>query len=180
MQDPKTNRSMVHVYTGDGKGKTTAALGLALRVVGWGGRVSIVQFIKGYPRIGEKLFAAICPDRYELKQFAVDRSPSIDVADVRARMPEAIAALDYARAAISSGKFDLVVLDEVNNAMHYGLIPVSEVLQMISNRPSHVEVVLTGRNAPQEVLDAADYVTVMTSVKHPIDRGVSSRKGVDY
>lgn len=180
MKDLRIRKSMVHVYTGDGKGKTTAALGLALRVIGWGGRASVIQFIKGYPDIGEAFFADACPQSFELKQFAQDSSPGIDESDVRARAQEARAALEYARRAISEGRYDLVVLDEINNAMHYGLIPAGEVLELLASRPSHVEVVLTGRGAPQEIIDAADYVTVMTSSKHPLEHGAASRRGIDY
>lgn len=176
----RIKKSMVHVYTGDGKGKTTAALGLALRVIGWGGRVSVIQFIKGYPDIGEAFFAGICPQCFELRQFAHDDSPGIKECDVRARVAEARAALDCARETISRGNYDLVVLDEINNALHYGLVSTREVLDMLAARPAHVEVVLTGRNAPQEILEAADYVTVMTGARHPLDRGIGSRKGIDY
>lgn len=173
-------RGLVHVYTGDGKGKTTAALGLCLRAIGWGGRACVVQFIKGYPNIGEGHFSTLLPEAFELKQFARDRSLAIDEAKVLSRADEAALALDYAREVIAGGAFRVVVLDEVNNAMRHGLVSVADVLELIAKRPAGVEIVLTGRGAPAQIVEVADYVTEMRSIKHPMDGGVGARKGIDY
>lgn len=174
------SKGLVHVYTGDGKGKTCAALGLALRAIGWGARVCVIQFIKGYPDIGELHFAAAQPGCLVLKQFAQDGALCIDEAKVKSREKEAAAALDYAREVLRRGEFDVVILDEINNAVHHGLIKLDDVLALIAERPASIELVLTGRNAPEKLIEAADYVTVMKSVKHPFDKGIRARKGVDF
>ena len=171
---------MVHVYTGDGKGKTTAALGLALRILGWGGRVCVVQFIKGYPEIGEAKFAAQLGERFVLRQFARDDSLAMDEGKALLRREEARAALEFARATIAEADYDLVILDEINNALHYGLLDLAHVIEMLESRPGGVEVVLTGRQAPAEVLAAADYVTEMRMIEHPFGSGHTARKGIDY
>lgn len=171
---------MVHVYTGNGKGKTTAALGLALRALGWGARVCDIQFLKGYPEIGEAKIAESFPDRFVLKQFVLDVSRAIDEAKVLERAQAANEAMYYAEEVVSGGEFDVVILDEINNALHYGLIDQARVLRMIEGKPAHVELVLTGRDAPSQIIDAADYVTEMVLVKHPFQKGIGARKGVDY
>lgn len=171
---------LVTVYTGPGRGKTTAALGLALRVLGWGGRVCVIQFVKGYPEIGEAKFADEFGDRFEVRQFAVDLTPSIREEDVLKRREAAVEALAYAEAAVSGGEYDLVILDEIDNALHYDLISLPRVLKLIENKPSHVELVLTGRDAPPEIVRAADYATEMLLIKHPFEKGVPARRGVDY
>lgn len=176
----RPNRGLVHVYTGAGKGKTTAALGVALRALGWGARICVVQFIKGYAQIGEARFAEELGDRLVLKQFAVDPARHIDEAKVRERQEAAAAAMEFAERAVAGGEYDLVILDEINNALHYGLIDTDRVLALIRGKPQHVELILTGRNAPQPIIDAADYVTEMKLVKHPFQRGVGARKGIDY
>jgi cob(I)alamin adenosyltransferase len=180
VSDPLLESGLVSVYTGSGRGKTTAALGLALRVLGWGGRVCVVQFIKGYPEIGEACFADTFGDRFELRQFATDATPSIREDDVLQRRAAAEDALGYAELAVAGGKYDLVILDEINNALHYRLISPSRVLKLIQTKPEHVELVLTGREAPAEIIEAADYVTEMKQVKHPFEKGISARRGVDY
>lgn len=172
-------QGLIHVYTGDGKGKTTAALGVAFRALGWGARVCMVQFIKGYAEIGEAKIAAELGDRFQLRQFALDMSRGIGEKKVAERRESAEAAMQYAESAVASG-FDLVILDEINNAMHYGLVDISRVLQMISNKPADVELILTGRNAPQEIIDAADYVTEMKLIKHPYQKGIPARPMFDY
>lgn len=173
-------KGLVTVYTGPGRGKTTAALGLALRVLGWGGRVCVVQFIKGYPEIGEGRFAQQFGDRFVLKQFAIDPTPSIREEDLPKRRQAAEQALAYAEATVSGGEYDLVILDEINNALHYGLIPLPRVLELVRTKPAHVELVLTGRDAPPEIVQAADYATEMLLIKHPFEKGIPARRGVDY
>jgi len=181
MNNPfKTNEGLVHVYTGDGKGKTTVALGLALRSIGWGARVCMVQFIKGYSNIGEAMFAESSSGRFVLKQFAIDTSRSIDEKKVAQRKQAADEAMTYAEQLIASEEFDVVILDEINNAMHFGLIDAEKVLKLIADRPQRVELVLTGRNAPESIINAADYVTRLEMVKHPYESNISARAGIDY
>jgi len=148
--------------------------------MGWGGQVCVIQFIKGYSNIGESHFALKHKNQFVLKQFALDPTPCISEADVVVRKQEAERAIRAAEETISGGKYDLVILDEVNNALHYGLIELSRVLALISKRPSSVEIILTGRCAPAEIVEVADYVTDMNLVKHPFQHGVAARKGIDY
>ncbi len=180
MTDHLLSNGLVSVYTGSGRGKTTAALGLALRVLGWGGRVCVVQFIKGYSEIGEARFAQKFNDRFVLKQFASSDDPSITENDLPHRRASAQEALSFSETAIADGKFDLVILDEINNAMHYNLVDMAHVMKMIQTKPVHVEVVLTGRGAPEQIIEMADYVTEMKLIKHPFESGITARRGVDY
>lgn len=176
----KISRGMVHIYTGDGKGKTTVALGLALRALGWGLKVMMVQFIKGYGEIGEIKFAEKYPEDFAIRQFAIDLKRNIDEQKVLERKKEAEEAMAFAEEVVNSAKFDVVILDELAIAVHFGLIDVERVLILIRNKPESVELVITGRNAPEKLLEAADYVTEMRLTKHPYERGVQARPGVDY
>ena len=180
MKNSAQQKGLIHVYTGDGKGKTTAALGVALRAMGWGARVCMVQFIKGYPEIGEARFARESGGRFVLEQFAVDPSRGIDEAKVLTRSAAVDQAMAYAEQAVSSGDYGLVILDEINNALHFGLVNLRRVLALIESKPSSVELILTGRDAPPEIIAAADYVTEMNLVRHPYQKGVGARKGIDY
>lgn len=168
-------RGYIHVYTGNGKGKTTAALGMSLRCICAGKRVFFGQFIKdwGYSelRAGEFL-----PD-FEIVQFGrgcfIDRDPTEE--DRRA----ACEGLIRCSQALQSGEYDLVVLDEVNVALFYGLFGVEDVIEVLERRDPGVEVVLTGRYAPQEIIDTADLVTEMREVKHYFNEGIRSREGIE-
>lgn len=180
MSERLLSKGLVSIYTGSGRGKTTAALGLAMRVLGWGGRVCVIQFIKGYSDIGELKFAEQFSDRFELRQFAADDSLSISEHKLSGRRQAAESALDYAQAIIIRGDYDLVILDEINNALHYELISLTRVVETIQTKPTHVELVLTGRQAPPELIEIADYVTEMSLIKHPFDKGVTARRGIDY
>ena len=172
------DRGYIHVYTGDGKGKTTAALGLALRAMGHGLRVFVIHFMKGNIRYGELEMARKLGPDLEIRQMGretfVNRE-NPDPEDVRL----AREALVLAGEVTGAGKYDLVVLDEVNVAVDFGLIPVDGVLELMRNRPKHVELVLTGRNAHPEVVAEADLVTEMKLIKHYYDRGVAAREGVE-
>lgn len=171
-------KGLVQVYTGDGKGKTSAAFGLVLRAVGRGFRVYVIQFIKGGFDYGE-LYAVKHLPNLELRAFGqgkfVTRMPP-DKKDV-ALAGEAFA---LAKRVVESGEYDVVVLDEVNVALHLGLLSVGEVVALIKNKPKHVELVLTGRYALEEIVELADLVTEMREVKHPYKRGVKPRKGIEY
>jgi len=168
----------VHVYTGDGKGKTTAALGVVLRALGHGLSTHIIYFMKGFTRYGEQAALDRLPgvsfQRFGLSSFT-------DPQRVRPEeRREAEKALEAAREAVMGGQFHLVVLDEVNVAVAFGLIPVEAVLGLLRDRPQGVEVILTGRKAPPEFIAAADLVTEMREVKHPFQQGVLARPGIDY
>ncbi|MCU0862080.1 MAG: cob(I)yrinic acid a,c-diamide adenosyltransferase [Methanomassiliicoccales archaeon] len=168
---------LVQVYTGEGKGKSTAAFGLALRAWGRGLRVCIIQFLKLGEDYGEvqavRRLAGI-----DLMQFGGEHF----VRKGRHRKEDAErarAGLEKAKEALTSGRFDLVILDEVNVAVDFGLLGPEEVLEAVRSR-GEVEVVLTGRNAPQAFLDEADLVTEMRMVKHPYDQGVEARPGIEF
>jgi cob(I)alamin adenosyltransferase len=171
-------RGLVQVYTGDGKGKTTAAVGLAVRAAGAGMRVAFVQFVKGGPRSGELGVLEGLGVRVERP---AERSTGLLGQglneDDRAAAADAWA---IAREAIVSGEYDLVVCDELNIAIAYGLVPEAEALEALDARPRHVEVVLTGRGATAAVADRADLVTEMVPRKHPFDSGVPARRGIEF
>ncbi len=160
----RLKQGMVQVYTGDGKGKTTCALGLALRATGQGFKVCMVQFMKGRDT-GEARAAARLAPEFTLRYFG---RPGL--VNLKAPDPEDLAlikaAWELARKAIGRGDYDLVILDEINLALAYGLIPLTEMLTLLRERPPFVEVVLTGRQAPPELMEFADLVTEMRPVKH--------------
>jgi len=174
----RLERGLVQVYTGDGKGKTSAAFGLALRASGRGLKVYVIQFIKGGFDYGE-LHAIDRLPNLELKAFGRGRfvmeKPPLDE-DVHT----ASEALAFAERIIKEGEHDLVILDEINVAVDLGLISLEKVLKMIGKRPEHVELVLTGRHAPTEIIEVADLVTEMREVKHPYCKGVPAREGIEY
>lgn len=170
-------RGLVQVYTGDGKGKTTAALGLALRAAGQGFRVYIAQFMKGIP-YGEVL-ALRQVAGITLRQFG--RAEWVHPERVREEDRQAAQeGLQAAKAAVFSGEYDLVILDEINVALAWGLLPQAEVLALVSAKPPPVELVLTGRYAPAKVMELADLVTEMKLVKHPYDKGIRARRGIEF
>jgi cob(I)alamin adenosyltransferase len=176
VSEQKLSKGYVQVYTGDGKGKTTAALGLALRASGHGMRTYIGQFMKGQ-QYGElealRDHPCIMLEQYgDLRCIRREEVTSKHVA-------QAQRGLEQAREAMLSGKYDIVVLDEVNVAIWFGLLGVEEVLAFLDQRPACVEVILTGRRAPQELIDRADLVTEMREVKHYYAQGVAAREGIE-
>ena len=171
-------RGLVQVYTGEGKGKTSAAFGLALRAIGRGLDVYMIQFIKGGFDYGELHIAEALP-HFRLEAFGcgrfIDAGSPAEEDIVQARL-----ALERASRVLEEGKHDILILDEVNVAMMYGLISVGDVLNLIAKKPEGVELVLTGRGAPKEIIEAADLVTEMGEVKHPFRKGVRARKGIEH
>jgi cob(I)alamin adenosyltransferase len=167
----------VQVYTGDGKGKTTAALGLALRAAGAGLRVFFGQFCKGR-NVSEHAGLQRFEDLITLRQSGacnfIQGKPS--AADIGAAQ-EMLAEL---RVALSSGRFEVVIADELNVALDLDLISLSQVLDLLAARPANVELVLTGRHAPPELMARADLVTEMLALKHPYDEGLDGREGIEY
>ncbi|MBU0703860.1 MAG: cob(I)yrinic acid a,c-diamide adenosyltransferase [Chloroflexi bacterium] len=176
MGDKQLSRGYVQVYTGDGKGKTTAALGLALRASGHGMRTYVGQFMKGQP-YGE-LHALRDHPYITVEQYG-------DVRCIRREevTPEHVAqarrGLERAREAMLSDEYDVVVLDEVNVAIWFGLLDVEQVLAFLDEKPERVEVILTGRRAPQDLIERADLVTEMREVKHYYKQGVAAREGIE-
>lgn len=173
----KLEKGLIQVYTGNGKGKTTAALGLALRAIGHGLKVHMIQFMKGGGPYGEHAAAerlAPC-----LKVSRTGRSGWVKKGAPAAEdLNEAQRALAMARQALMGG-YDLVILDEVNGAVDFGLIAVADLLSLIAAKPPDVELVLTGRNAHEKIMEAADLVSEMREVKHYFRKGVDFRVGIE-
>lgn len=167
----------VQVYTGNGKGKTTAALGLALRAVGRGLKVCIFQFIKGGGRYGEHLAAEKLAPLLTIIQTG--RPGWVNTNDITEDRYVAQESFVRAEELLTSGEFDLFICDEINGAVGFGLIDVEQVLELISRKPEKTELVLTGRNAHQLVIDAADLVTEMREIKHYYKAGVPARSGIE-
>jgi cob(I)alamin adenosyltransferase len=169
--------SLVMVNTGDGKGKSTAAFGVVLRAVARGWKVCVLQFLKsGRWRTGEEELG---------RRLGVDWNPlgdgfTWDSEDLEATRAKAVAAWAAARRVLASGDYQLVVLDEVTYPMTWGWIDTAEVVEAIAGRPPHVNVIATGRDAPAELVEAADTVTEMRKLRHAYDRGVGARRGIDY
>jgi cob(I)alamin adenosyltransferase len=174
---PPRQRSLVLVNTGDGKGKSTAAFGVVMRGVARGWHVCVIQFIKsGKWKVGEEAVG---------RQLGVEwlkggdgftwESPDLDESRGRA-----VAAWQLAAAAIAAGGHELVVLDEITYPLNYGWLPIDDVLEAIRTRPEHVNIVATGRNAPEALVELADTVTEMRKVKHAFDRGIRARRGLDF
>lgn len=169
----------VQVFTGDGKGKTTAAVGSALRAAGRGLKVLMIQFLKAPDTSGEHIAAKALMPMVTIKPMGRKgfiRRPGGDPLD--AMMAEA--ALEEARRAMSASEYDMIILDEVNCAVHFGLIGVEDVVKLLDSRPEKVELILTGRYAPSEVISRADVVVEMKKIKHHYDNGVGAREGIEY
>ncbi|MDR1404825.1 MAG: cob(I)yrinic acid a,c-diamide adenosyltransferase [Candidatus Methanoplasma sp.] len=173
----KSRLGLVHVYTGCGKGKTTASLGLAFRAAGRGLEVLMIQFLKPPENYGEHISAERFPN-FTIFPMGLDHM----VSEVPREKDIAVARETLARAKdeIYSGKYDLVILDEINVAVDWKLLDSDEVIDMLRGRPKNIEIVLTGRGASREIIDYADLVTEMLMVKHPFDCGISARKGIEY
>ncbi|MGB9676045.1 MAG: cob(I)yrinic acid a,c-diamide adenosyltransferase [Candidatus Bathyarchaeales archaeon] len=171
------DRGLVQVYTGNGKGKTTAAFGLALRAIGRGLKVYVIQFIKGGFDYGELYIVDKLPNltlkAFGRGKFIVDKPSSEDI-------KSAEEALSLAESVVKSGEYDIVILDEINVALKLKLISLERVLELIKNKPKHVELVLTGRYAPNEIIEVADLVTEMKEVKHPYNKGCQARRGIEF
>ncbi len=171
-------QGLIHVYTGDGKGKTSAAFGLALRAIGRGLKVYVIQFIKGGFDCGELYIVRDLPN-LKLKAFGRGRFIT-ETPPAKEDVKLAREAFELARKVVNSGEHDVVILDEINVALNLELIGVDEVIQLIKGKPKEVELILTGRHAPSEVIELADLVTEMKEIKHPRTQGVPPRKGIEY
>jgi cob(I)alamin adenosyltransferase len=169
---------VVEVYTGEGKGKTTAALGLALRATGHGWNVLMIQFMKGSPEYGEitaaKGVKGLTMVQTGLPTFVEKGNPSAD------DLAEAARGLKLAQEALGSGQYRLIVLDEMNVAVDYGLVKLDDALALIDTCPDDVELVFTGRGAKRAVVERADLVSEVHEVKHPYQKGFVNRVGIDY
>ena len=170
-------RGCIQVYTGNGKGKTTASLGLALRAVGRGLKVCVFQFIKGGGRYGEHLAAEKLAPLLTIIQTG--RPGWVNTKDITEDRRAAQEGLVQVEGLLSSGEFDLFICDEINGAVGFGLIDVEQVLGLIEHKPEKTELVLTGRNAHERVIESADLVTEMLEIKHYYKAGVPARTGIE-
>jgi cob(I)alamin adenosyltransferase len=178
---PGTRKGLIIVHTGPGKGKTTAALGTALRAVGQGLKVLMVQFIKGSWHYGELDAARMLgEDRLRIlpmgRGFVKVGAEKPDPEDIRLVQE----AWQFASDKIRSGEFDLVILDEINYAISYKMLDADKVVEALREKPEMVHVILTGRNAHPSIIELADLVTEMREVKHPYSRGIPAQRGIEY
>ena len=170
-------KGYIHVYTGPGKGKTTAALGLGLRAAGAGFKVHMVQFMKG--RRYSEIDAIENLSNFTLSQHGRDEFVSKENPE-QVDIDMAQKGFAYAKDIIKNEKYDLVILDELNVAVDYHLIKLDDVIKLIEKKPERLEIVLTGRDAHPEIIKIADLVTEMLEIKHPYQQGVNARKGIDF
>ena len=173
---PERAPSLVLVNTGDGKGKSTAAFGTALRAIARGWKVCVIQFVKsGKWKVGEEKVGR----ELGIDWWSIGDGFSWDSEDMDRSQAVALEAWKAARAKIGSGDYEMVVLDEITYPMNWDWISTAEVVETIRTRPEHVNVIATGRDAPAELMDVADTVTRMDKVKHAFDRGVRAKRGID-
>jgi len=185
---------LIHVYTGEGKGKTTAAMGLALRAVGHGLSVFVVQFMKGGKHIGEYIasekllknltvrqFGRACPYSEQMEKGFIEcgNCRHCFLTDDKNK-ENARKGLELALEAASSGRYDIVILDEINVVLHLKFLPVKDVLKLIKKKKPNTTLVLTGRYAPRKIVEEADLVTEMREIKHPMNRGIFGQRGIEY
>ena len=192
-----SDKGYVQVYTGNGKGKTTAALGITMRASGAGKKIAFVQFMKALGYSEQKILPTLPGVTWKTlgKPFFIAKKGSISEEDLAQYGDSCVVfeednpPADYvkmisdgfaeAKEMVMSGEFDMVVLDEINCAMYFGLLSIDEVLDLIRNKPAHTELILTGRYAPDEIIEAADLVTEMRKIKHYYNKGVQARKGIE-
>lgn len=172
-------KGFIHVYTGHGKGKTTASVGLAIRAKSRGLKVLFVQFMKGGADSGE--ISILKKISVETKKFNKIRSPLFDPGINRKELKKEVdKAILELREIMLSGRFDIIILDEFNCLLPGGLITESEMIDFIAHKPENLELILTGRGATKKLLSIADYVTEAKMIKHPFTQGIRARKGIEY
>jgi len=180
---------MLIIFTGNGKGKTTAALGIALRSLGWNKNVAIIQFIKGNKETGEwqavKSLKLKVKSRIDIFQFHDNKNYSItekNILENQEYKESCEKAWDFVKQIIEDKKYNLVVLDEINNAIHLKLLDEKNVLHFVETRRgvSEPDLIFTGRNASKKLIDIADLVTEMKEIKHPFKKGIKAKEGIDY
>jgi len=182
-QTPKDikEKGLFIIYTGEGKGKTTAAFGMVYRALGWNHKVSVIQFMKGKWKTGDRKFADKLMETHENFKFSVmGEGFTWESEDLNIDKAAAQAAWAKAKGLIQSGELFLLVLDEITYAINYQFIDLADVVETIKNRPTNLSLVLTGRQAPKELVEIADLVTEMKKIKHPFDQGTPAKPGVDF
>lgn len=180
-REQSIRKGLVHIYTGEGKGKTTAAIGLGIRAYGQGLSVLIVQFLKGWST-GEMNVIANLGPHFQLLQYHENDKftwgmTKEELAGVKG---QAQIGLKHTIEAIMSGKWDLIIMDEIMAAVNCELLPLEEVVELVKAKPQDLELVLTGRDAPLQLLELADYVSEISARKHPMYKGIMAREGIEY
>jgi len=171
-------KGLVQIFTGDGKGKTTAAIGTIIRALGHGLKVYVAVFVKGDNPSGEWAFLSGQPG-IKIERFGMNTW--CNPADIKPEeKQQAALALNAARKAIQSGRYDVVVLDEINVAVGWQLIDLNDVIKLVEEKPAGVELILTGRRADPELVKRANLVTEMLKIKHPFDAGIAAREGIEF
>ena len=171
-------KGLLAVFTGNGKGKTTAALGLAMRAAGQGLNICIIQFIKGNRNCGEHKAAELFGDR--IKFHVTGKGFTWKSKDIKEDMDAAAKAWQFAKDVIRSGNFEMVILDELTYLARYEIVDEDEIVRFLSNKPEDLHVIVTGRYAGKALIDAADLVTEMREIKHPYQAGVEAQKGIEF
>ncbi len=178
MAEKTIEKGLLIVHTGNGKGKSTAALGMICRAIGHGYKVSLIQFIKGAMKTGEQVVFDAFPDLVEMRPMG--EGFTWDTQDKTRDIAKAREAWEAAKARILDPDWRMVVCDELNIVFRYEYLPVDEVLEVLKARPADKHVIITGRNAPQALIDAADLVTEMEPIKHPFRAGVKAQAGIEF
>jgi cob(I)alamin adenosyltransferase len=178
MAGKTVERGLVIVHTGKGKGKTTAALGMICRAIGHGYKVSLIQFIKGAMFSGESVVFAAFPDQVEMKPMG--EGFTWDTQDRERDIAKVREAWEMAKARIMDPDWRMVVCDELNIALRYDYLPLEEVLETLRNKPEDTHVIITGRNAPDALIEFADLATEMELLKHPFRSGVKAQAGIEF
>lgn len=174
-------KGLVHIYTGNGKGKTSAAVGLGIRAYGRGFKVLMVQFMKSR-ETGELITLGKLPSGFEIRRgkemtkFSWEMDEK-EISDMKQAMKELF---DKTVESVSNGEFDMLIMDELVGTVSIGLIEAKDVIEFINVKPEKLEIVMTGRNAPKELIDVVDYVSEINAVKHPFKKGIEARKGIEY
>jgi cob(I)alamin adenosyltransferase len=175
------SKGLVIVYTGNGKGKTTASLGMCIRAAGHKKKVKIIQFIKGTWHYGELDGIKLLSDYVELEQMGKGFVGIIDdKEDISTHIQAAEKALEQSREEMLSGKYDILILDELNVALKLNLLKIEAVLDLIKDKPERMHLVITGRDAHEKVIELANLVTEMREIKHPFQEGILAQEGVDF
>ncbi len=177
-KETKEKLGLVQIYTGNGKGKTTAALGLGFRAVGCGLKVMMIQFLKPDEGCGEQLMSKRI-DNFEIVPMGADHMDGTRVnEETEGELTRK--AMEKSAEVLRSGDYDIVILDEILNSLRFKLVTSQELIDMLDTRADNVEVILTGRGATDEIIEYADLVTEMKMVKHPMNKGVPARRGIEY
>ncbi|HTA75813.1 MAG TPA: cob(I)yrinic acid a,c-diamide adenosyltransferase [bacterium] len=174
-------KGLLVIYTGEGKGKSTAAFGMVYRALGWGHKVSVIQFMKGKWKTGDRKFAEKLMETHPAFHWStMGEGFTWESEDLNIDKAAAQAAWAKAKGLIQSGELFLLVLDEITYAINFQFIDLADVVETIKNRPTNLSMVLTGRKVPAELVEIADLVTEMKKIKHPFDQGIPAKPGVDF